>query len=172
MPKKDTSKSFFSHYTVAMRSADLPFGAYRPRTMGLEKASWVRSLVCLAVFTLISSAAGFAQSQIGNGLPYPPPTPGSPPMNRTANPTADANRLMEDSMKLQDNLKRIEEINVLRQKEMTLAASVLIQLANQVKTSTDKGKPDATSIMDLRKVELIEKLAHNIQNKMRATVSN
>jgi deoxyribose-phosphate aldolase len=93
-------------------------------------------------------------------------------MNRTANPTADANRLMEDSMKLQDNLKRIEEINVLRQKEMTLAASVLIQLANQVKTSTDKGKPDATSIMDLRKVELIEKLAHNIQNKMRATVSN
>src|SRR5579863_6651740 len=97
-----------------MRSSDLSIGAFRPRRMLLEKAPWVRSLVCLVVVTAIPFATDFqlahvsgsGQSQIGNGLPYPPPSPGLAPMNRTANPTADANRLMEDSMKLQDNLKR------------------------------------------------------------------
>jgi hypothetical protein len=92
-------------------------------------------------------------------------------MNRTANPTADANRLMEDSMKLQDNLKRFEEINLQRQKDMTSYAAKLIELAHQLKTETDKGAPDTDSILDIRKAELIEKLAHSIQNKMRASVT-
>jgi hypothetical protein len=77
-------------------------------------------------------------------------------MNQTANPTADANRLMEDSMKQQDNLKRFELMNVQRQKEMT----------------SDKGTPDALSMLEIRKAEMIEKLAHSIQGKMRASVSN
>jgi hypothetical protein len=117
-------------------------------------------------------AAGVPQSQVGNGLPYPPPEPGVVPMNRTANPTADANRLMEDSMKLQNNRKRFEEINLQRQKEMTSDTAKLIELAHQLKTETDKGTPDTLSTLDIRKAELIEKLAHSIQNKMRASVSN
>jgi hypothetical protein len=117
-------------------------------------------------------AAGFAQQQVGNGLPYPPPQPGVLPMSVTANPTADANRLMEDSMKLQDNVKRYELINVQRQKEMTSAAAILLQLADQLKTDTSKGTPNLDSTIEIRKAELIEKLAHNIQNKMTATVSN
>jgi len=116
-------------------------------------------------------AAAFPQSQIGNGLPYPPNQPGVVPMNRTANPTADANRLMEDSMKLQSDLKRFEEINLQRQKEMTSDTAKLVELAHQLKTDTDKGTPDALSILEIRRAELIEKLAHSIQNKMRASVS-
>jgi hypothetical protein len=95
-----------------------------------------------------------------------------PPMNRTANPTADANRLMEDSMKLQNNIKRFELLNLQRQKEMTSDTARLIDLAHQLKTETDKGTPDTLSIFEIQKAELIEKLAHSIQNKMRATVSN
>jgi len=93
-------------------------------------------------------------------------------MNQTANPTADANRLMEDSMKQQDNQKRFELINVQRQKEMTSAAAILIQLADQLKTDTNTATPPTDSTMEIRKAELIEKLAHNIQSKMRATISN
>jgi hypothetical protein len=116
-------------------------------------------------------ATGFPQ-QVGNGLPYPPSQPGVPPMNRTANPTADANRLMEDSMKLQNDLKRFEEINLQRQKEMTSETAKLVELAHELKTDTDKGTPEALSILEIRRAELIEKLAHNIQNKMKASVSN
>jgi hypothetical protein len=117
-------------------------------------------------------AAGFPQSQVGNGLPYPPPEPGLPPMNRTANPTADANRLMEDSMKLQDNLKRFELINVQRQKELTSDTAKLIELAHELKIDTDKGTPEALSVLEIRKAEMIEKLAQRIKGKMRASASN
>lgn len=152
-----------------MRSSDLRIGPLKPRSIVLEKAAWVRGLVCLAVVTLMPAAMCFAQGQVGNGLPYPPPTPGMAPMNRTANPTADANRLMEDSMKLQDNLKRFKELNLERQKELTSDTAKLLELANQLKADTDKGVPDAISILEIRRAELIEKLAHGIQHKMRAT---
>jgi len=154
-----------------MRCSDLRIGAFIPRSIELEKAPWVRGLVCLAIVTSMPFAAGVPQSQVGNGLPYPPPEPGTAPMNRTANPTADANRLMEDSMKLQNNRKRFEEINLQRQKEMTSDTEKLVELAHQLKTETDKGTPDTLSTLDIRKAELIEKLAHTIQNKMRASVT-
>jgi hypothetical protein len=116
-------------------------------------------------------AAGFPQSQTGNGLPYPAREPGLPPMNQLANPTADANRLMEDSMKLQDNLRRFELMNVQRQKEMTSSTEILLELARQLKTETDKGAPDTLSMLDIRKAEVIEKLAHGIQKKMLASIA-
>ncbi len=93
-------------------------------------------------------------------------------MNRTANPTADANRLMQDSMKRESELKRFAEINLQRQKEMTSDTAKLVELAHQLKSDTDKGTPNALSILEIRRAELIEKLAHSIQNKMKASVSN
>lgn len=92
-------------------------------------------------------------------------------MNKTANPTADANRLMEDEMKQQDDLKRFELMNVQRQKEMTSESEKLLELAHELKTDTDKGTPDTLSVLEIRRAELIEKLAHSIQHKMRASVS-
>ena len=170
--KRETSNDSFARYTVSMRSSDLRIGAFRPRSIVLEKAPWVRGLVCLAVFTSMPFAAGAPQSQIGNGLPYPPPQPGVMPMNRTANPTADANRLMLDSMKQQDDLKRFELINLQRQQQMASDTARLLELANELKAETDKATPDTLSILDIRRAELIEKLAHNIQHKMRASVTD
>ena len=125
----------------------------------------------LAVVMVMGSAMGFAQSSIGNGLPYPPPAPGEFPMNRTANPTADANRLMEDSMKAQDETKRFALINAERQKQMASAALILLQLADQLNTDTNRRTANPDKDMQIKKAELIEKLARNIQNKMTATVS-
>lgn len=92
-------------------------------------------------------------------------------MNQLANPTADANRLMEDSMKLQDNRRRFESMNLQRQKEMTSNTAILVELARQLKTETDKSTPDALSMLDIRKAEVIEKLAHGIQKKMLASIA-
>lgn len=92
-------------------------------------------------------------------------------MNRTANPTADANRLMQDSMRGGDTLKQFELINVQRQKDMTTDTAKLILLANQLKTETDKSTPEALSILEIRQAELIEKLARSIQGKMKASVT-
>ena len=142
-----------------MRRRGLHIGAFRPR-----------SIFGLSGLMFISLAAGVPQSQVGNGLPYPPPEPGLAPMNRTANPTADANRLMEDSMKQLNLLKQWEEINLKRQKDMTSDMTKLIELANQLKTETDSGGPETSSIIpEIRKAEQIEKLAHVIQRKMRGS---
>ena len=164
-------RSFFCSYTVSMRSSGLRIGTFRLGSFVLERAPWVRGLVCLAGVMSIPFAAGVSQNQVGNGLPYPPREPGLPAMNQTANPTADANRIMEDSMKLQDNLRRFELMNVQRQQEMTSDTARLIELANELKAETDKSTPEALSMLEIRKAELIEKLAHSIQGKMRASVS-
>lgn len=52
---------------------------------------------------------------------------------------------------------------------MTSDTTILLQLAHELKTETDKAKPDT---LEIRKAELIEKIAHSIQGKMRAIVAN
>jgi hypothetical protein len=141
-----------------MRSIDLRVGPFRPL-----------KILCLAVLTSMSFAIAVAQSQVGNGLPYPPPEPGMPPMNQTANPTADANRLMEDSFKHQDHTREIESFNVKRQSNMTSDMARLIELAHQLKIETDEGAPATFPELQIQQAEQIEKLAHSIQHKMRAS---
>src|ERR1700722_7843178 len=164
-------RSVFCSYTVSMRSSGLRIGVFRPGSFVLERAPWIRGLVFLAGVMSIPFAVGGSQNQVGNGLPYPSREQGLPPMNQTANPTADANRIMEDSMKLQDNRKLFDRMNLQRQKDMATYSAALIELAQQLKTDTDRGTPASLSTLEIQKAELIEKLAHSIQGKMRASVS-
>jgi len=140
----------------------------------LKLAPWVRGLVCLAVVTAIPFSAGVSQSpQPGmSGEPQPRDISSWPPISPLANRTADANRILEDSMKLKENQKRIEELNLLRQKEMTSDTAKLLALANELKAETDKSTGAALSMNEVRKVEEIEKLAHSVRDKMKATVGN
>jgi len=68
--------------------------------------------------------------------------------------------------------KRIAQLNLLRQKEMTEDTAKLVQLANEVKAETGQTGSDALSVVELRKVELIEKLAKAVHDKMQANVAN
>ena len=54
---------------------------------------------------------------------------------------------------------------------MASAALILLQLADQLNTDTNRRTANPDKDMQIRKAELIEKLARNIQNKMTATVS-
>ena len=93
-------------------------------------------------------------------------------MNPAANPTADANRYLEDAMKAQDNRKRFEKLNQLRHKEMTSDTEKLLALANQLKAETDKAVKDTLSMNAVRQAEQIEKLAHSVRETMRSSISN
>jgi hypothetical protein len=48
----------------------------------------------------------------------------------------------------------------------------LIILAIQLKAETDATSREKLTMIDLRKVEAIEKLAKNVRDKMKATVGN
>jgi len=79
---------------------------------------------------------------------------------------------MEDSMKSQDNLKRLAELNSQRKKEMTADTDKLVALANELKTAADKVDKDPISMESVRKAEAIAKLARDVRVKMKATVEN
>jgi len=135
----------------------------------------VRSLVCLAAVATIPFSAGITQTpQTGgmSGEPQPRDVMTWPPINPLANRTADPNRILEDSMKLRENQKRMEQLNLQRHKEMTTDTEKLLSLANQLKSETDRNSKDALSVEAIRQAEQIEKLAKSVREKMRASVSN
>jgi len=79
---------------------------------------------------------------------------------------------MEDSMQTPESRKRLEQLNLLRQKEMKEETARLVRLADEVKVETGKGTADSLTVVELRKVELIAKLAKSVREKMKATVGN
>jgi hypothetical protein len=93
-------------------------------------------------------------------------------MNPLANPTADTNPYLEDSMKRQDNRKLFNKLNIQRQKDMASETAKLLTLANQLKAETDRGSVSALSVISVREAEQIEKLAHDVREKMGATAGN
>lgn len=90
-----------------------------------------------------------------------------PGLPENANPHPDALRALRDSMQNQENRKRMMLLNVQRQKEMTSDTEKLLQLANEVKADTSKTARDQLSMIEVRKVEQIEKLAHAVREKMK-----
>ncbi len=75
-------------------------------------------------------------------------------------------------MNQRENSKRLKEINLQRQKEMTSDTARLLELANQLKNETDRTENDKLSVLEVRKAEMIEKLAKSVREKMKATVGN
>ena len=75
-------------------------------------------------------------------------------------------------MKRQGNAKQFKQLNELRQKEMTSDTAKLLALAGDLKEEVDKTGKATISMDAVRKAEQIEKLAQNVQNKMKATISN
>ena len=93
-------------------------------------------------------------------------------MNPASNPTPDANRFLESSLKAQDSRKQIDQLNTLRQKEMNADMAKLVILAIQLKAETDATSREKLTVIDLHKVEAIEKLAKGVHDKMKANVGN
>jgi hypothetical protein len=135
---------------------------------------WRRCLACLILLGIPPLVAGHSQvPQYNGGLPGPErSSSGFAGLPENANPRPDGIRALRDSMNQQETAKRLKELNLQRQKEMTSDTEKLLQLANELKSDTNKSEKDKLSMIEIRKAEMIEKLAKSVRDKMKATVGN
>jgi len=89
------------------------------------------------------------------GVPVTP-MPGEP--DGTVSPQAE-----EEQAKLR---------NTERQKQLIADTQKLLSLANELKADVDKSSKDTLSLDVVRKADEIEKLAHNVKEKMKCTGCN
>ncbi len=59
--------------------------------------------------------------------------------------------------------------NVERQKQLVSDTEKLLALANELKLDVDKSNKDTLSLDVIKKADEIEKLAHNVKEKMKGT---
>ena len=164
-----------------MRAQDSCLDAGRSGRVSEKKARWMGRAGLLAVLGVVAFVAGESQvPQYNGGLPgIEHNSSGMPGLPESANPRPDNNRILRDWARHEENLKRLKALNVERQKEMNAETGKLITLANEIKAEADKssasgggtGKKDSLSVLDLHKVEMIEKLAKSVREKMTATIT-
>jgi len=126
------------------------------------KHPWGKVLVCLAAAVTL---AGAAQQS-----PEPPSlNPDRPYLRPEANRLPDVNDQMgmhEQQMKQQS----FEAANAARKKQLADDSAKLLALAVALKAEVDKTNKDTLSLSVIRKADEIEKLAHNVKEKMKLTV--
>jgi len=66
--------------------------------------------------------------------------------------------------------KGFEAANTERKKQITDDSEKLLQLATDLKTEVDKTSKDTLSVSVIRKADAIEKLAHDVKEKMKVSV--
>jgi hypothetical protein len=125
---------------------------------------WRRFLSCLVATAALSCFAQSAQQP-------PARDPNWTMIPRSANPVPDANaqmRMHEDNARQ----KNFEAANAERKKQIADDSAKLLKLATDLKTEVDKTSKDTLSLNVIRKADEIEKLAHDVKEKMKLTVGN
>jgi hypothetical protein len=119
----------------------------------------------LVFLTAILLGAGAASS----GQQSPSLNPDRPTLSPEANRLPDVN----DQMKMrqhQDKQQNFDNANAARKKELSDESAQLLTLAMALKAEVDKTNKDMLSLNVIRKADEIEKLAHNVKEKMKVTV--
>jgi hypothetical protein len=126
---------------------------------------WGRILACCAVLVTLASAVGPGQqpdenpaikdhSTIHDQQPYRLP---------------DANQQMQ-MREQQAKQQNFDTVNAARKKLIADESALLLKLATDLKSEVDKTDKDTLSINVIRKADTIEKLAHDVKEKMKLTV--
>jgi hypothetical protein len=68
--------------------------------------------------------------------------------------------------------KILEQLNLERKRQMSADSALLLKLAADLKAEVDRTDKDMLSITVIRQANEIEKLAHNVREKMKASVTN
>jgi hypothetical protein len=79
----------------------------------------------------------------------------------------DQAKMRQQQMSQQD----FEAANALRNKQVSEQTAKLLKLANDLKVEVDRAGKDTLSLNAIRKADAIEKLAHNIKEKMTVTAA-
>lgn len=97
---------------------------------------------------------------IQNTYPHIPPELNRVPDSNQAN----------DINGQQTKNKSFEAVNAARKKQISEETVKLLKLATDLKAEVDKTNQDTLSVGVIRKADEIEKLAHDIKDKMKLTV--
>jgi hypothetical protein len=128
--------------------------------------------VCAGMVAVLSPLAAWGQQTVSQGLQtiMMPPKPTSVILP-AANRAPDAN----DQMQMrQQQLKRAsyEAANAERMRQLDSDSALILKLASELKAEIDKTPQDTLSLSIVRKADEIERLAHNVQVKMKLTVGS
>jgi hypothetical protein len=123
---------------------------------------------CLLVLACIKTPLGFSQSNQTPTLLNPQPKSTSI-ISPEANRPPDKNQQME-MREQQLKKKNFDAANAERKRQINDDSALLLKLANELKVEMAKTPEDMLSVSELRKIEDIERLAHNVQQKMKLTV--
>ncbi len=134
--------------------------ALEPATPANDKAKWFRRVVaaCIVVFAALGATYELRSQQ-------PIKWAGASPQ---ANPP-DANEQM--AMHEQNAKKaNFDAVNSERKRQIADDSAKLLKLASDLKSEVDKTSKDTLSLGVIRKADEIEKLAHNVKEKMKLTM--
>jgi len=124
-----------------------------------------RSVVVAVVGSLAVCFALLASS----AQQAPPGSPDRPYLLPEANRLPDANEQMRMHEKASKE-QNFEAANAERRKQIADESTKLLTLAMALKAEVDKTNKDTLSLNVIRKADEIEKLAHNVKEKMKLTV--
>jgi hypothetical protein len=128
---------------------------------------WVRGFVCVFALAMLATA-------------YEVSSQSPPPQEQSQNPdkplqSPDANRPPDPNAQMamhdeQGKNKNVDAANIERKRQITDESARLLKLASDLKAEVDKTSKDTLSLGVIRKAEEIEKLAHNVKEKMKLTM--
>jgi hypothetical protein len=124
-------------------------------------------MLSAAVLVVVSGAGlrsgnGVVEAQ-KNPNPKPPPTlQNGPTMLPTMEPV-----MTPDPMRVHMDEERLKAMNDDRHKRLSADVDRLLALTNELKSSVDKANKDQLSLEVMRKAAEIEKLAHDVQSRMK-----
>jgi hypothetical protein len=120
-----------------------------------------------AIFLLLSlGASASAQTNPSPGMP--PPIQTTPSTQRGIPAIGEPNTRNDDGAPSADAIHRIEVIRANeRQQKMVADTQHLLALATELKADMDKTTKDTLSVDVIKKADQIEKLAHDIKQRMK-----
>jgi hypothetical protein len=145
----------------------LPPGG-RAETRGLSGVIHIVRWFCCACIFMISALTMNAQSTSQTPLTNPPPRP-TGILLPAANRPPDANDQME-MREQQAKKQNFAAANAERKKQIADDTAKLLKLASDLKDEVDKTSKDTLSLNIIRKADEIERLAHNVKEKMKLSV--
>lgn len=128
----------------------------------------VVAMLCAAVFVVVSGAglhsgSGVVHAQKGQQPPKVPPYM----QNSTDALNPNANPPVPDPLRVKMDEERMKAMNDDRHKKLTADVDKLVSLTNELKTDVDKTNKDELSVEVIKKAQEIEKLAHDVQSRMK-----
>ena len=121
-------------------------------------------LLVLAPVMLPAQNSGTSQTPLTN----PPPRPTTITLP-AANRVPDAN----EQMKMREQQEKKQDFtaaNAERKKQISDDSAKLLKLATELKAEVEKTSKDTLSLNVIRKADEIERLAHNVKEKMKLSV--